>query len=108
MKNQIAFAVFLYLSFSHELGSLQGATRSEDPQSNLTTTYPRPTFEPMSLEQYRTAHPELRGLDCGIEEFFDTFIYVFGMTIAAMPNTPIPETIHAAKLYAQLMDNDED
>ena len=108
MKNLIAFAVFLYLSSSHELGSLQGATRAKDPQQNLANTYSRPTFEPMSLEQYKAAHPELPGLDCGIEAFFDTFIYVFGMTIAAMPNTPIPETIHAAKLYAQLMDNDED
>ena len=25
-----------------------------------------------------------------------------------MPNTPVPEVIHAAKIYAKLMDNDED
>ena len=29
------------------------------------------------------------------------------MTIAAMPKTPVPEIIHAAKVYAQLIDNDE-
>lgn len=91
-----------------QLTALQGATRPEAPPPNSADIYPKPTFEPMSLEQYKTAHPELAGLDCGIEEFFDTFIYVFGMTIAAMPKTPVPEIIHAAKLYAQLIDNNED
>ena len=75
---------------------------------NRPTVYSPPTFEPMSLEQYQAAHPELRGLDCGMEQFFDTYINVFGVTIAAMPNTPVPEIIHAAKIYAQLLDNDED
>lgn len=78
------------------------------PRSSLATTYPGPTFEPMSLEQYKAAHPDLRGLGCGMEKFFDTYINVFGVTIAAMPRTPVPEIIHAAKIYAQLIDNDED
>ncbi len=50
----------------------------------------------------------MAGLDCGIDDFFDTYINVFGVTVAAMPNTPVPEVIHAAKIYAKLMDNDED
>lgn len=62
----------------------------------------------MSLEQYKAAHPELLGLDCGIDSFFDSYINVFGVTIAAMPRTPVPEIIHAAKVFAQLIDNDED
>ncbi len=81
---------------------------SQNPQSSLSTTYPKPTFEPMSLEQYKAAHPNLLGLDCGMEKFFDMYINVFGVTIAAMPNTPVPEMIHAAKVYAKLLDNDED
>ena len=81
---------------------------SQNPQSSLSTTYPRPTFEPMSLEQYKAANPNLPGLDCGMQQFFDRYINVFGVTIAAMPNTPVPEIIHAAKVYAQLIDNDED
>ena len=84
------------------------AQQSPPPQSSLATTYPRPAFEPMSLEQYKAAHPNLPGLACGIEKFFDTYINVFGVTIAAMPKTPVPEIIHAAKIYAQLIDNDED
>ncbi len=71
-------------------------------------THDAPTFEPMSLAEYRAAHPQLEGLDCGIDTFFDTFINVFGVTIAAMPNTPVPEIIHAAKIYAQLLDSDQD
>jgi hypothetical protein len=62
----------------------------------------------MSLEQYKAAHPHLPGLGCGMEKFFDTYINVFGVTVAAMPKTPVPEIIHAAKIYAQLIDNDED
>tara|TARA_Y100000589_G_scaffold118149_1_gene112293 strand:- start:108 stop:623 length:516 start_codon:yes stop_codon:yes gene_type:complete len=62
----------------------------------------------MTLEQYKEAYPELLGLSCGIEKFFDTYINVFGVTVAAMPNTPVPEIIHAAKIFAQLIDNDED
>ena len=57
-----------------------------------STAYPKPTFVPMSLEQYEAAHPNLPGLDCGMEEFFDSYINVFGVTIAAMPNTPVPES----------------
>ena len=82
--------------------------QSPPSQSSLATTYPRPAFEPMSLEQYKAAHPNLPGLACGIEKFFDTYINVFGVTIAAMPKTPVPEIIHAAKVYAHLIDNDED
>ena len=67
----------------------------------------KPTFEPMMFDQYKNAHPELRGLDCGIDKFFDKYINVYGVTIAAMPKTPVPEIIHAAKVYAQLIDNDE-
>jgi hypothetical protein len=78
------------------------------PKSRLAAAYPTPSFEPMSLEQYRDAHPNLLGLACGMEKFFDTYINVFGVTIAAMPRTPVPEIIHAAKVYAQLIDNDED
>ncbi|SVB07137.1 uncharacterized protein METZ01_LOCUS159991, partial [marine metagenome] len=73
-------------------------------QSSLATTYSRPAFEPMSLEQYKAAYPNLPGLACGMEKFFDTYINVFGVTIAAMPKTPVPEIIHAAKVYAQLID----
>ena len=62
----------------------------------------------MNLEKYKEAYPELLGLSCGIEKFFDTYINVFGVTVAAMPNTPVPEIIHAAKIFAQLIDNDED
>tara|TARA_Y100001934_G_C12337145_1_gene768234 strand:+ start:1523 stop:1858 length:336 start_codon:yes stop_codon:yes gene_type:complete len=82
------------------------ALQNEVPRSNLATSYSKPSFEPMSLEQYRAAHPDLLGLSCGMEKFFDTYINVFGVTIAAMPDTPVPEIIHAAKVYAQLIDND--
>ncbi len=68
----------------------------------------KPSFEPMSLEKYKTTHPELPGLNCGMEKFFDRYINVFGVTIAAMPNTPVPEIIHTAKIYAKLLDNNED
>tara|TARA_B100001057_G_scaffold392034_1_gene400472 strand:+ start:10195 stop:11535 length:1341 start_codon:yes stop_codon:yes gene_type:complete len=77
-------------------------------EPTLVSSYKKPTFEPMNLEQYKEAYPELLGLSCGIEKFFDTYINVFGVTVAAMPNTPVPETIHAAKIFAQLIDNDED
>ena len=50
------------------------AQQSPPPQSSLATTYPRPAFEPMSLEQYKAAYPNLPGLACGIEKFFDTYI----------------------------------
>ena len=75
--------------------------------ANLTQSYVKPTFEPMMLDQYKKSHPEMRGLDCGIDKFFDKYINVYGVTIAAMPKTPVPEIIHAAKVYAQLIDNDE-
>ncbi|MEM7235502.1 MAG: hypothetical protein AAF517_25235, partial [Planctomycetota bacterium] len=68
----------------------------------------KPSFEPMTLEAYKAAYPEIEGLDCGIDTFFDKYINVFGVTIAAMPNTPVPEIIHAAKIYAQLLDSDQD
>ena len=74
--------------------------------SGLVTSYAKPTFEPMMFDQYKNAHPELRGLDCGIDKFFDKYINVYGVTIAAMPKTPVPEIIHAAKIYAQLIDDD--
>ncbi len=77
------------------------------PQLSLERTYPRPSFEPMSLEKYKATHPNLPGLACGMEKFFNKYINVFGVTIAAMPKTPVPEIIHAAKVYAQLIDNDE-
>ena len=73
----------------------------------IITPYSKPTFEPMMFYQYKKAHPELRGLDCGIDKFFDKYVNVYGVTIAAMPKTPVPEIIHAAKVYAQLIDNDE-
>ena len=68
----------------------------------------RPSFKPMSLEEYKASYPDIKGLNCGIEKFFDKFMNVFGVTIAAMPNTPVPENIHSAKIYAQLLDNNED
>ena len=77
------------------------------PQLSLERTYPSPSFEPMSLEKYKATHPNLPGLACGMEKFFNKYINVFGVTIAAMPKTPVPEIIHAAKVYAQLIDNDE-
>ena len=77
------------------------------PQLSLERTCPRPSFEPMSLEKYKATHPNLPGLACGMEKFFNKYINVFGVTIAAMPKTPVPEIIHAAKVYAQLIDNDE-
>ena len=90
------------------LGGCGQAQKPRSPESTLAPTYKRPTFEPMNLEQYKKAYPELLGLSCGMDKFFDTYINVFGVTIAAMPNTPIPEIIHAAKIYAQLIDNNED
>ncbi len=77
-------------------------------RSIMAKNHLRPDFEPMNLEQYKAAYPHLTGLDCGMEQFFDTYINVFGVTIAGMPKTPVPEMIHAAKIYAQLIDNDED
>ena len=77
-------------------------------QVNIKKLPEKPSFQPMSLEEYKAAYPELLGLSCGIEKFFDSYINVFGVTIAAMPNTPIPEIIHSAKIYAQLLDNNED
>ena len=68
----------------------------------------RPSFKPMSLKEYKASYPDIKGLNCGIEKFFDKFMNVFGVTIAAMPNTPVPEIIHSAKIYAQLLDNNED
>ena len=68
----------------------------------------KPSFEPMSLEKYKATYPDLAGLNHGIDKFFDRYINVFGVTIAAMPNTPIPEIIHSAKIYAQLLDDNED
>ena len=90
------------------LGGCGQAQKPRSPESTLAPTYKRPTFELMNLEQYKKAYPELLGLSCGMDKFFDTYINVFGVTIAAMPNTPIPEIIHAAKIYAQLIDNNED
>ena len=90
------------------LGSCGDAQQSPSPQTILAPTYTKPTFEPMNLDQYKAAHPNLLGLDCGVDKFFDTYINVYGVTIAAMPKTPVPEIIHAAKIYAQLIDNDED
>ena len=77
-------------------------------RSIIAKNHLRPDFEPMNLEQYKAAYPHLTGLDCGMEQFFDTYINVFGVTIAGMPKTPVPEMIHAAKIYAKLIDNDED
>ena len=68
----------------------------------------KPSFEPMNLGDYQAAYPEVTNLDCGMTTFFDTFINVYGVTVAAMPNTPIPDIIHAAKVYAQILDSDED
>ena len=68
----------------------------------------KPTFEPMSLGDYQAAYPEVTNLDCGMTTFFDTFINIYGVTVAAMPNTPVPDIIHAAKVYAQILDSDED
>ena len=90
------------------LGGCGQAEETSEVELSLASTYKRPTFEPMTLEQYKEAYPELLGLSCGIEKFFDTYINVFGVTVAAMPNTPVPEIIHAAKIFAQLIDNDED
>ena len=89
------------------LGGGQAEDTSEVELSSGSTCK-RPTFEPMTLDQYKEAYPELLGLSCGIEKFFDTYINVCGVTVAAMPNTPVPEIIHAAKIFAQLIDNDED
>ena len=99
---------FFSVSLPLILGGCGDAQQSTSRQSSINYSYKKPTFEPMSLEQYKAAHPNLLGLDCGMEKFFDTYINVYGVTIAAMPKTPIPETIHAAKIYAQLIDNDED
>ena len=68
----------------------------------------KPTFEPMNIGDYQATYPEVTGLDCGMTTFFDRFIDVHGVTVAAMPNTPVPDIIHAAKVYAQIMDSDED
>lgn len=108
MRHLIAIAAVLFLSSCNEQKRLDGDAHTEDLQLSLVTTYPKPTFEPMSLEQYKAAYPNLPGLGCGMEKFFDTYINVFGVTVAAMPKTPVPEIIHAAKIYAQLIDNDED
>lgn len=78
------------------------------PKKEIANPYLKPDFRPMNFEQYKAEFPNLAGLDCGIDDFFDTYINVFGVTVAAMPNTPVPEVIHAAKIYAKLMDNDED
>ena len=86
-------------------GGCGQAEDTSEVELSLASTYKRPTFEPMNLEQYKEAYPELLGLSCGIEKFFDTYINVFGVTVAAMPNTPVPEIIHAAKIFAQLIDN---
>ena len=98
----------LLVSFSILLGGCGNAQQSSSPQPVLAPGYTRPTFEPMNFLQYKVAHPNLPGLACGMEKFFDAYINVFGVTIAAMPKTPVPEIIHAAKIYAQLIDNDED
>lgn len=103
-----ACLLVLLVSLPLLFGGCGQAEDSPQLESTLVSTYKKPTFEPMSLEQYKEAYPELLGLSCGIEKFFDTYINVFGVTVAAMPNTPVPETIHAAKIFAQLIDNDED
>ena len=48
----------------------------------------KPTFEPMNIGDYQAAYPEVTHLDCGMTTYFDTFINVYGVTVAAMPNTP--------------------
>ena len=68
------------------LGGCGQAEDTSEDELSLGSTYKRPTFEPMNLEKYKEAYPELLGLSCGIEKFFDTYINVFGVTVAAMPN----------------------
>ena len=87
------------------LGVLAGTSMAEDTKVPAVR---KPTFEPMSIGDYQAAYPEVTGLDCGMTTFFDMFINVYGVTVAAMPNTPVPEIIHAAKVYAQILDSDED
>lgn len=38
---------------------------------NLSSAYVKLTIEPMMFDQYKNAHPELHGLDCGTDKFFD-------------------------------------
>jgi len=112
----IAFIIMKYALFTIIAAVM--LTGCETNQSNSASThYKAPnsekrltqlSFEPMDLETYKTAHPDLLGLNCGMDKFFDMYINVFGVTIAAMPNTPVPEIIHSAKIYAQLLDNNED
>ena len=82
------------------VGCLHGASPPRDVE--------KPTFELLSFEQYKAAYPDIRGMECGLEDQFDTFMHVYGVTFAAMPNTPVPEIIHAGKVWAQLIDSDED
>jgi len=83
-------------------------TEDQKEKSEPARIYPKPTFEPMAFERYKTAYPNIPGLACGLEKQFDTFMHVYGVTFAAMPNTPVPELIHAGKVLAQLMDSDQD
>jgi hypothetical protein len=87
---------------------LVGGCNGRDAEDTRVPAVRRPTFEPMNIGDYQAAYPEVTGLDCGMTTFFDTFINVYGVTVAAMPNTPVPDVIHAAKVYAQIMDSDED
>ena len=47
------------------LGGGQAEDTSEVELSS-GSTFKRPTFAPMNLEQYKEAYPELLGLSCGI------------------------------------------
>ena len=90
------------------LGGGCNGKEAGDTEVPAVRTVRKPTFEPMNIGDYQEAYPEVTGLDCGMTTFFDTFINVYGVTVAAMPNTPVPDIIHAAKVYAQIMDSDED
>jgi len=99
MKIRVVISVLIMICF------LAGTSMAKDTKVPAVRT---PTFEPMNIGDYQAAYPEVTGLDCGMTTFFDKFINVYGVTVAAMPNTPVPDIIHAAKVYAQIMDSDED
>ncbi len=103
MKPQVAMYVSAIALLM--LAVLTGTSMAEGTQVPAVR---KPTFEPMSIGDYQAAYPEVTGLDCGMTTYFDTFIHVYGVTVAAMPDTPVPDMIHAAKVYAQIMDSDED
>ena len=46
----------------------------------------RPSFKPMSLKEYKASYPDIKGLNCGIEKFFDKFCAIRSVYVLTISN----------------------